>query len=152
VPEGWPAPYSEVKGYVDPQVKFEVRLPLTTWTQRLVQTGCRGLCGMLSIHLGNDQACLPTQKGELALTSTDMGHSGGMDGKFGESDYRLRIDFAYRGVHVTTLAAKALIEKYYGQKPKYSYFAGCSEGGRRGAHGSPALPEDFNGITAVLPP
>src|ERR1700744_3016115 len=39
VPEGRPAPYCEVKGYVDPQVNFEVRLPLTTWTQRLVQTG-----------------------------------------------------------------------------------------------------------------
>ena len=57
---------------------------------------------MLGIRLGNDQGSLPAQKGELALTSTDMGHSGGMDGKFGESDYRLRIDLAYRGVHVTT--------------------------------------------------
>jgi Tannase and feruloyl esterase len=151
VPEGRPAPYCEVKGYVDPQVKFEVRLPLTTWTQRLVQTGCGGLCGMLGIRLGNDQGCLPAQKGELALTSTDMGHSGGMDGKFGESDYRLRIDFAYRGVHVTTLAAKALIEKYYGQKPKYSYFAGCSDGGREALMEAQRYPQDFNGITAGAP-
>src|ERR1700689_2326824 len=148
VPEGRPAPYCDVKGYVDPQVNFEVRLPLTTWTQRLVQTGCGGLCGMLGIRLGNDQGCLPAQKGELALTSTDMGHSGGMDGQFGESDYRLRIDFAYRGVHVTTLAAKALIEKYYGQKPKYSYFAGCSDGGREALMEAQRYPDDFNGITA----
>jgi Tannase and feruloyl esterase len=151
VSEGKPAPYCEVKGYVDPQVKFEVRLPLTTWTQRLVQTGCGGLCGMLSIHLGNDQGCLPAQNGELALTSTDMGHSGGMDGKFGEKDYQLRIDFAYRGVHVTTLGAKALIEKYYGQKPKYSYFTGCSDGGREALMEAQRYPEDFNGITAGAP-
>lgn len=151
VAEGRPAPYCDVQGYVDPQVKFEVRLPLTTWTQRLVQTGCGGLCGMLGIRLGNDQGCLPAQKGELALTSTDMGHSGGMDGKFGESDYRLRIDFAYRGVHVTTLAAKALIEKYYGQKSKYSYFAGCSDGGREALMEAQRYPQDFNGITAGAP-
>ena len=80
-----------------------------------------------------------------------MGHSGGMDGKFGESDYRLRIDFAYRGVHVTTLAAKALIEKYYGQKPKYSYFAGCSDGGREALMEAQRYPQDFNGITAGAP-
>lgn len=151
VPEGRPASYCDVKGQVDPQVSFDVRLPLTTWTQRLVQTGCGGLCGMLGIRLGNDQDCLPAQKGELALTSTDMGHSGGMDGKFGESDYRLRIDFAYRGVHVTTLAAKALIEKYYGQKPKYSYFAGCSDGGREALMEAQRYPDDFNGITAGAP-
>jgi Tannase and feruloyl esterase len=151
VPDGKPAPYCKVLGYVDPQVKFEVRLPLTNWTQRFVQTGCGGLCGMLGIRLGNDNGFLPAQNGELALTSTDMGHSGGMDGKFGESDYQLRIDFAYRGVHVTTLAAKALIEKYYGQKPKYSYFAGCSDGGREALMEAQRYPADFNGITAGAP-
>jgi len=151
VPDGKPAPYCKVLGYVDPQVKFEIRLPLTNWTQRFVQTGCGGLCGMLGIHLGNDDECLPEQNGELALTSTDMGHSGGMDGKFGENDYQLRIDFAYRGVHVTTVAAKALIEKYYGQKPKYSYFAGCSDGGREALMEAQRYPTDFNGITAGAP-
>ena len=89
--------------------------------------------------------------GNSLSTSTDMGHSGGMDGKFGESDYQLRIDFAYRGVHVTTLAAKALIEKYYGQKPKYSYFAGCSDGGREALMEAQRYPTDFNGITAGAP-
>jgi Tannase and feruloyl esterase len=149
--DGNPAPYCDVKGYVDPQVKFELRLPLTTWTQRFVQTGCGGLCGMLAIHLENDQGCLPAQKGELALTSTDMGHTGEMDARFGESDYRLRIDFAYRGVHVTTLAAKALIEKFYGQKPKYSYFTGCSDGGREALMEAQRYPDDFNGISAGAP-
>lgn len=149
--DGKPAPFCKVLGYVDPRVKFEVRLPLTTWTQRFVQTGCGGLCGMLGIRLGNDDGCMPAQNGELALTSTDMGHSGAMSGEFGEKDYQLRIDFAYRGVHVTTLAAKALIEKYYGQKPKYSYFAGCSDGGREALMGAQRYPSDFNGITAGAP-
>ena len=65
-------------------------------------------CGNLDIRLGNADGCYPADHGELVLASTDMGHSGGMDGKFGERSYQLRIDFAYRRVHVTTVAAKAL--------------------------------------------
>ena len=148
---GMPAPYCDVKGYVEPQIKFEVRLPLSTWTQRLVQTGCGGLCGNLNIRLGNDEGCLPATSGELALASTDMGHSGGMDGEFGAKDYQLRIDFAYRGVHLTTLAAKALIARFYGQGPAYSYFAGCSDGGREALMEAERYPGDFNGITAGAP-
>jgi hypothetical protein len=79
VQDAKPAPYCQVTGYVSPEVRFEVRLPLKTWTQRFVQTGCGGLCGNLNIRLGNDSGCAPAQNGELVLASTDMGHSGGMD-------------------------------------------------------------------------
>lgn len=151
VPHGSPAPYCRVTGFIEPMVKFEVRLPLNTWTQRFVQTGCGGLCGNLSIHLGNDEGCYPAQHGELALASTDMGHTGGMDGQFGEKDYQLRIDFAYRGVHVTTLAAKALIHQFYGQDARYSYFSGCSDGGREALMEAQRYPQDFNGIAAGAP-
>ncbi len=151
VPEGKPAAYCDVKGYVEPAIQFEVRLPLTHWTQRLLQTGCGGLCGNLNIHLEKDEGCLPATNGELALASTDMGHSGGNDGQFGEKEYQLRIDFAYRGVHATTLAAKALIGLYYGAKPRYSYFAGCSDGGREALMEAQRFPGDFNGITAGAP-
>jgi hypothetical protein len=151
VPQETPAPYCRVTGYVEPMVKFEVRLPLTTWTQRFVQTGCGGLCGNLNIRLGNDDGCYPAQHGELALASTDMGHTGGMDGQFGEKEYQLRIDFSYRGVHVTTLAAKALIAKFYGQAARYAYFSGCSDGGREALMEAERFPQDFNGIAAGAP-
>ncbi len=146
-----PAAYCKVSGYAEPEVRFEVRLPLKTWTQRFVQTGCGGLCGMLSIHTGNDSGCAPSQNGELVLASTDMGHSGGMDGSWADGHPQRAIDFAYRGVHVTTLAAKAISAAYYGQKPKYSYFAGCSDGGREALMEAQRYPEDFDGITAGAP-
>ena len=148
--DGKPAPYCHVTGYIEPTVHFEVRLPLHTWTQRYVQTGCGGLCGNLDIRLGNASGCIPADRGELALASTDMGHSGGMDGSFGD-DNRLRIDFAYRGVHLTALAAKALIARFYGQPPRYSYFTGCSDGGREALMEAQRFPTDFNGITAGAP-
>jgi feruloyl esterase len=125
-----PAPYCRVLGAVAPKVTFEVRLPVSGWTQRFVQTGCGGLCGNLSVRLNHAAACLPARNGELALASSDMGHSGGFDAEWGRTDYAARIDFAYRAMHVTALAAKAIIAKYYGRPPRYSYFAGCSDGGR----------------------
>ncbi len=145
------APYCKVTGYVSPEVRFEVRLPIKTWTQRFVQTGCGGLCGNLNIHLGNDSGCAPAQNGELVLASTDMGHSGGMDAAWADGHPERVIDFAYRGVHVTTLAAKAITTAYYGQKPKYSYFAGCSDGGREALMEAQRYPGDFDGITAGAP-
>src|SRR5436190_5055972 len=39
-----------VRGYVSPQIQFEVRLPTQGWTQRYLQTGCGGLCGSLSVR------------------------------------------------------------------------------------------------------
>lgn len=144
-------PYCKVLGYVEPHVRFEVHLPVSNWTQRFVQTGCGGMCGMLGIRLGNAQGCSPAEHGELALGTTDMGHDGGAAGKFGESDYQLRVDFAYRGVHVSTLAAKALIQRYYGRAPRYSYFAGCSDGGREALMEAERYPADFDGITAGAP-
>jgi hypothetical protein len=148
--DAMPAAYCDVQGYVEPAIKFEVRLPLTTWTQRFVQTGCGGLCGDVSIRVGDDMGCMPSTNGELALASTDMGHSGGMgsDGSWGSQDYQLRVDFAYRGVHETALVSKVLIALYYGQGPKYSYFSGCSDGGREALMEAQRFPNDFNGITA----
>ena len=143
--------YCQVKGKIAPAVGFEVHLPMSRWTQRFVQTGCGGLCGMVNIHLDKADACKPAQNGELVLASTDMGHEGGMDGAWGSNDYQARVDFAYRGVHVTTLAAKALIEKFYGQAPRYSYFSGCSDGGREALMEAQRYPEDFNGIAAGAP-
>ncbi len=138
--------YCKVLGYVEPAVKFEVHLPLSGWTQRYLQTGCGGLCGRVGIQTGNDTFCAPSQNKELVLATTDMGHSS--DEKTWGEDPQRRIDFAYRGVHVTSLVAKALIEKFYGQKPAYSYFAGCSDGGREALMEAQRYPQDFNGITA----
>ncbi len=146
-----PAPYCKVLGYVEPAIKFEVRLPVSNWTQRLVQVGCGGLCGNIRMRLDHDEGCMVAQNGQLALTSTDMGHSGGNnEGTFGD-DYQLRIDYAYRAVHLTTVASKALIAKYYGQAPKFSYFMGCSDGGREALMEAQRFPDDFNGITAGDP-
>jgi Tannase and feruloyl esterase len=144
--------YCKVDGYVDPAVKFEVHLPLHGWTQRYLQLGCGGLCGVLRVRLGDyEQACVPAARGDLALASTDMGHEDRMDGSWAADNPQARIDFAYRGVHVTALVAKALIRRFYGQAPRFSYFSGCSDGGREALLEAQRYPRDFNGIAAGAP-
>ncbi len=142
-------PTCVVRGYVSPQVQFEVRLPMQGWTQRYLQTGCGGLCGTLSVRV-QQRPCPIVQRGELVTASTDMGHQG-PGGTWAALDPRLRVDFAYRGVHVTALVAKALIEQFYGQPPRWSYFSGCSDGGREGMMEAQRYPDDFDGIAAGTP-
>lgn len=144
-----PHPYCRITGTIAPTVGFEVRLPLAGWTQRFLQTGCGGLCGGTAIRPEQAFGCTPVTDGSIALASTDMGHQG-MDPAWGE-DAQKRIDFAHRGVHVTTLAAKALIRAYYGQAQRYAYFAGCSDGGREALMAAQRYPEDFDGVAAGAP-
>jgi hypothetical protein len=100
--------YCAVQGVIAPKIRFELRLPTQGWTQRYLQVGCGGLCGVLNVRTEHADGCAPVQSGAIALASTDMGHEGRNmgDGSFG-ADPQLRIDFAYRGVHLTAVASKA---------------------------------------------
>jgi feruloyl esterase len=66
-------------------------------------------------------------------------------------DQQGRIDYAYNAVDKTTLLAKALIARFYGQAPRRSYFIGCSNGGRQAMVAAERLPLEFDGIVAGDP-
>lgn len=140
--------YCSIQGTLGSSANFQVLLPVATWTQRYMQTGCGGLCGKLSIQVGAAAGSAEVANGNFALASSDM--SGGMDGSFG-LDRERRIDFAYRAMHLTAVAAKKLITVYYGQQTRYSYFSGCSDGGREAMMEAIRYPTDFDGIIAGAP-
>lgn len=146
--------FCKITGTIDPAIGFEVDLPLAHWTQRYLEGGCGGMCGMVHVNVERAGSCMPALNGEFAVASDDMGHSGGMgsgaDGNFGANPQK-RIDFAYRANHETTLVAKALIKSFYGQPQKYSYFVGCSDGGREALAEAERYPNDFDGISAGAP-
>jgi feruloyl esterase len=58
------------------------------------------------------------------------------------------IDFAYRSTHEMTLKAKQVIRAFYDQNLKYSYFKGCSTGGRMALMEAQKYPDDYDGIIA----
>jgi feruloyl esterase len=143
-----------VKGTLAPANTFEVALPVSTWTQRFAELGCGGLCGNLSDPtdlegVSFSYQCPLVQEGGFVTAATDMGHSGS-DANW-TSNEQQQADFAYRGQHITTLAAKKLIKAYYGQEQKYSYFIGCSDGGREALMAAQRYPNDYNGIIAGAP-
>jgi feruloyl esterase len=117
VTNGAAAPYCEVRGTIAPANTIVMRLPVDGWTQRYVQTGCGGLCGSANINYGQASSCPVVRDGTVASATTDMGHQGQNDGSWALNNPQAQIDFAYRGVHVTAQAAKAVIAEFYGRHP-----------------------------------
>jgi hypothetical protein len=144
--DGLPA-HCLVSGYVAPQVQFELRLPLDTWNQKFLMQGCGGLCGRVS-----GASCDDALARNYAVIVTDMGHSApSYQALWAYNNLQAEIDFAYRATHVVALAAKRLIEHYYDEAPQYSYFRGCSTGGRQGLVAAQRFPDDFDGIISGAP-
>src|SRR5215469_16106314 len=54
-------------------------------------------------------------------------------------------------MHVTAEVAKYVIAKFYGRPALYSYFSGCSDGGREALMEAQRFPHDFDGIAAGAP-
>jgi len=132
----------------DSQIGFEVWLPLADWDGRFVQAGNGGLAGSI-----NHTVMLGHLKNRHAVAATDDGHMGaGTDGTWALGHPEKVKDFGHRAVHETSVLAKQIIAEFYGSPAKYSYFNGCSEGGREALMEAQRYPHDSNGILAGAPP
>ena len=58
----------------------------------------------------------------------------------------LVIDYSYRGLHLTTVNAKAIIAAFYNRTPRFSYYSGCSTGGKQALFEAQRYPDDYDGI------
>jgi feruloyl esterase len=58
------------------------------------------------------------------------------------------VDFAHRAIHEMAVTAKIVVNTHYGSAPKWSYFNGCSGGGRAGLANAQRYPDDFQGIVS----
>jgi Tannase and feruloyl esterase len=132
-------------------VRVGVFLP-DDWNGRLQGVGGGGFVG------GNpDAPNLAALQAGYATAGTDTGHAGsGGNGAFALNadrtlNWQLINDFSYLGIHEMTVTAKAVIAAYYGSSPKYSYFNGCSTGGRQGYMEAQRYPNDYDGIAAGAP-
>ncbi len=122
-----------IKPTSDSDIKSEVWLPASGWNGKFLAVGNGAWGG--SIQYGALGEGL--QRG-YAVASTDTGHTGA-DASFAVGHPEKLIDFGYRSVHETAVQGKATTAALYGTAPRFSYFNGCSGGGRHVVHGSAAL-------------
>lgn len=59
--------------------------------------------------------------------------------------------FGYRSIHESTVLGKELTSNFYGNESFYSYYAGCSEGGREGWSQAQHYGDDFDGLSIGAP-
>ena len=136
-----------MRGIISPAIHFHAQLPLIgNWNGRFLQWGDGGKDGDL------DFANHRVAEG-YAVTNSNTGHDSGTEpgSAFGYNNRQAEIDFGYRAVHLTVMAGKTLVNSYYNRAPDYSYFEGCSTGGRQGLMEAQRYPNDFDGIVAGAP-
>jgi hypothetical protein len=131
------------------KIRIWVAIPTSDWNGRFVGTGGGGLVGGSAAGVNQ-----PVAQG-FAAGATDAGHEGGsgtfaLDGN-GRLNWEAIRNFAHVGIHEMTVTAKALTQAMYGVAPRYSYFNGCSTGGRQGLMEAQRYPQDYNGIMSVAP-
>ena len=147
-----PAGLCRVAGTVKPgpnsNVHFEVWIPTDgSWNGKYQQVGNGGFAGSIQYA-----AVANAVSRGYAAASTDDGTSGPPSGAptfIGNEDVLL--DYGYRAIKVTTDDSKAVIKALTGHNPRYSYFVGCSDGGREALKEAQRYPDDFNGIIVGSP-
>jgi len=146
------APFCRVIGVIRPEagseITFEVWLPpAAQWNGRYEGVGNGGFAGSLVYR-----AMAEGMAAGYATSATDTGHGGAFDDARWAIGHPERVrDFGERAIHLTALAARAVIAVYYGRPAAWSYFSGCSDGGREALMEAERYPEDYDGIIAGAP-
>jgi hypothetical protein len=142
------------------QINVGIGLPLSTddggsggtqgsWNGRIQDLGGGGFAGTVGSVTGATDA-------GYGGSSTDTGHSNALGGTYvlnpdNTLNWGLIRDFGFNGVHAQAVWTKKLVQMYYGMGPKYSYFNGCSTGGRQAFAEAQLYPNDYDGILAGSP-
>src|ERR1700677_2201945 len=129
----------------DSEIKIEVWLPIAGWNGKFLAMGSGGWGGAIDY-----KALAYALRRGYAASATDDGHQG-PSASFLLGHPEKFIDFAYRSEHEMTIKAKAILRSFYGSDPRYSYWDGCSGGGREGLLQAYRYPDEFDGIIAGDP-
>ncbi len=152
---GTAAPYKElpafcrvtgiIKPTTDSDIKFEIWMPGSGWNGKFQGIGNGGFAG--SISYGGLAAAVARG---YAAASTDTGHTTS-DASWALGHPEKIVDYGHRAIHEMTRNAKAIIGAFYGDGPKRSYFASCSNGGRQALMEAQRYPDDYDGLIAGAP-
>lgn len=130
----------------DSRINVELWMPAADWNGKFLAVGNGGFAGAIQ---GYQNMQVALRRG-YSTAGTDTGHSDidGPGGMFGLGHPEKIVDFSHRAVHEMTVTSKKLADQFYGKAPQFSYFKGCSTGGRQAVMAAQRYPDDFDGIIA----
>ncbi|MFE3034720.1 tannase/feruloyl esterase family alpha/beta hydrolase [Streptomyces canus] len=131
--------------------KVRTWLPVSGWNGRF-----QGLGGAAYLAGDNNVGLGTAVKNGYAAVSTDAGVGDALDTSWalnseGQVNTALLKNFASRSQHEAAVVGKEVVDAVYGERPAYSYFIGCSTGGRQGYKEAQRHPGDYDGILADAP-
>lgn len=126
---------------------IEVRLP-TAWHRRFVQQGGGGFDGSIP-NVSNRGTNVALSSGAMQAANNG-GHRSPSGGAFAGNPLVVQ-RYAHTAIITTTLFSKAVAATYYGEAPRYSYYEGCSNGGRGALNAAAKYGSEFDGIIAGAP-
>ncbi|EEU33441.1 uncharacterized protein NECHADRAFT_56660 [Fusarium vanettenii 77-13-4] len=142
-------------------INVESWLPVQNWNERLLATGGGGwVAGRFQLSysvmtgaIGEGYATVTTDAGlgispdPLAWTSAEPW---ALVSPGNVNLYHLR-NFGHLSLKEMTVIGKSLISSFYSEEPKFSYWSGCSQGGRQGLEIAQRYPDLYDGIVAGAP-
>lgn len=145
-------------------IRFEMRLP-AEWNGRFLHQGNGGSDGDVRPAVGDISGThasggVPALARGFAVLSSDSGHPGTdpANASLGLAagvafglDPEARRDYGYAADMRLAPIAKAIIEAQYGRRPDFSYYGGCSNGGRHAMVAASRMPAEYDGFLAGNP-
>ena len=129
----------------DSHIEMEMWLPpMEKWNGKFMGVGNGGFAGSIQ-GLANDMP--QALRLGYATAGTDTGHQE-QGGAWAIGHPEKMIDFGYRATHEMTLKARQIVKAFYDRSAQYSYFKGCSTGGRMALMEAQRYPDDYDGIIA----
>jgi len=129
----------------DSLINMEIWLPpADKWNGKFMGVGNGGFAGSIQ-GLANDMP--QALRLGYATAGTDTGHQEA-GGAWAIGHPEKMIDFGYRATHEMTLKSRQIVGAFYDRSPQYSYFKGCSTGGRMALMEAQRYPDDYDGIIA----
>jgi feruloyl esterase len=135
------------------RVRVQVWLPRASWNGRFLATGGGAFAAgeferRLAPAVRDGYAAASTDAGVRTRRSAPPAWALRHDGTINEG---LLTNFADRSVHEMSQIGEQVTTRFYGRPAAYSYFNGCSTGGRQGLMEAQRHPADFDGILAASP-